>query len=143
MNLHVPWSMTVRRICIFRSWGRYSKDLILLVIVWRYRTLRCEYIGHVNIKWSSFSTAWGQNGQNRWSLWVSLWRPTSIINRWLDNLNLVTRILSVTFLISVRYFSNPTSFLKSAQVLNLLELLLIFSNAFWWKLSLNLSNNFV
>ena len=69
--------------------------------------------------------------------------PLSINNLWLDNLNLVTDFLTEKFFISVRYDSNPFSFLNKAYVLSLLVSFEIFSNASCVKISLSLSESFL
>ena len=73
-------------------------------------------MGQENRKCTSFSTNSGQNGQNLSSASIFLCRPVSIISLWFESLNLVTLILVWIFLISVRYFSKPTSFLNTAYM---------------------------
>ena len=101
------------------------------------------YAGQAKRKWASSSTLWLQSGQMRSLRFIFWCRPTSINNLWLDNLNLVTDFLTEKFFISVRYDSNPFSFLNKAYVLSLLVSFEIFSNASCVKISLSLSESFL
>ena len=98
-------------------------------IIWY---LGYRYIGQFIRKCTSSSTAVGQKGQNRSSLGVLglVCRSFSMLSRLLESRNLVKDCRTVVFLISSRYFSRPSSVLRSAYVRSLLSGLLISWNAF-------------
>ena len=121
---------------IFINWRRCS--LRVRCIKYGFAVLICSntglrrwaYIGHLNKKCDSFSTALGQKGQKRLSFGNFLCRPVSIIKWWSESLSFVTIILLDLFLIMSKYLSNPMSVLNRPYVLNLLFSSRKVSNAF-------------
>ena len=75
-----------------------------------------SYVGHSRRKCISSSTLSGQNGQNLCSLGVlgDLCLPFSMFRTWFERRYFVKDCLMVVFLISCKYFSQPSSVLKSA-----------------------------
>ena len=70
--------------------------------------LGIRYIGQTRRKCTSSSTVLGQKGQNRFSFGVLglVYLSFSMFRTWFESLNLVKDCLTISFLISRRYFFN-------------------------------------
>ena len=88
-----------------------NSGLLSITVLWRISLIEAK-VGHWSRKCISVSTVSVQKGQKRLSFGILLCRPVSIIKVWFESLSLLNCFLVVVFLISVKYFSGPISFLK-------------------------------
>ena len=134
LNSNFLWSSHRLCICGIYRYNRYNGFYLLKEYFPKVSVLRVS-----SEKIFLSCMMFGQNRQKRWSRSIPKCLPFSIINKWLESLNLVSAVRSLTW-ISSRYFSNPGSSLNLPYVLNLLSLRFIFSKACWWKISESLWN---
>ena len=100
--LQIFLSISHIKISIFSARVRPKKAGIVSIIGYKKFSLWFSYTLHSRRKWNSSSTELGQKGHTLSSFPSPLWRPTSIIRRWFDNLNLVISCLSETFFTLIR-----------------------------------------